>query len=85
MISVVIRHTIMQLMTPDSMRGRVSAVSSIFIGSSNEIGEMESGLMARLLGVIPSVAIGGCMTVLVASGVMFLAPKLRRLNLDKMV
>jgi MFS family permease len=85
MISVVIRHTIMQLMTPDSMRGRVSAVSSIFIGSSNEIGEMESGLMARMLGVIPSVAFGGCMTLLVTSGVFFLAPKLRRLNLDKMV
>jgi MFS family permease len=85
MISVVIRHTIMQLMTPDDMRGRVSAVNSIFIGSSNEIGEMESGIAARLMGLIPSVAFGGCMTVLVASGVMFLAPKLRRLNLDKMV
>lgn len=85
MVSVVIRHTIMQLMTPDDMRGRVSAVNSIFIGSSNEIGEMESGLAARLMGLIPSVAFGGCMTVLVASGVMFLAPKLRRLNLDKMV
>ncbi|MDQ3108337.1 MAG: MFS transporter [Bacteroidota bacterium] len=85
MISVVIRHTIMQLMTPDSMRGRVGAVSSIFIGSSNEIGEMESGLAARLLGIIPSVAFGGCMTVLVASGVMFLAPKLRKLNLDKIL
>lgn len=85
MISVVIRHTIMQLMTPDNMRGRVSAVNSIFIGSSNEIGEMESGLAARLMGLIPSVAFGGCMTVIVASSVMFLAPKLRRLNLDKMV
>ncbi len=85
MISVVIRHTIMQLMTPDEMRGRVGAVNSIFIGSSNEIGEMESGLAARLMGLIPSVAFGGCMTVLVASGVMFLAPKLRALNLDKMV
>jgi MFS family permease len=85
MISVVIRHTIMQLMTPDSMRGRVSAVSSIFIGSSNEIGEMESGLAARLLGIVPSVVFGGCMTVLIVSGVMFLAPKLRKLNLDKMV
>jgi MFS family permease len=85
MISVVIRHTIMQLLTPDDMRGRVSAVNSIFIGSSNEIGEMESGLTARLMGLIPSVAFGGCMTVLVASSVMFLAPKLRKLNLDKMV
>lgn len=85
MISVVIRHTILQLLTPDAMRGRVAAVNSIFIGSSNEIGQMESGVAARLLGLIPSVAIGGCMTILVASGVMFLAPKLRKLNLDKMV
>jgi MFS family permease len=85
MISVVVRHTILQLLTPDAMRGRVAAVNSIFIGSSNEIGQMESGVAARLFGLIPSVAIGGCMTILVASGVMFLAPKLRRLNLDKMV
>lgn len=85
MISVVIRHTILQLLTPDAMRGRVAAVNSIFIGSSNEIGQMESGVAARLLGVIPSVAFGGCMTVIVASTVMFLAPRLRRLNLDKMV
>lgn len=85
MVSVVVRHTIMQLMTPDNMRGRVGAVSSIFIGSSNEIGEMESGLAARLMGLIPSVAFGGCMTVLVAGSVMFLAPKLRRLNLNKLI
>ncbi|CAN5749817.1 MFS transporter [soil metagenome] len=85
MISVVIRHTILQLLTPDAMRGRVAAVNSIFIGSSNEIGEMESGIAARLLGLIPSVVFGGCMTVLVASTVMFLAPKLRKLNLDKLV
>ncbi len=85
MISVVVRHTILQLLTPDEMRGRVAAVNSIFIGSSNEIGQMESGVAARLFGLVPSVAIGGCMTVLIASGVMFLAPRLRRLNLDKMV
>ncbi|HET6992120.1 MAG TPA: MFS transporter, partial [Bacteroidia bacterium] len=85
MVSVIVRHTIMQLTTPDEMRGRVSAVNGIFIGSSNEIGEMESGITARLMGLIPSVAFGGCMTVLVVSGIMFLAPKLRKLNLDKMV
>jgi MFS family permease len=85
MVSVVIRQTIMQLSTPDEMRGRVSAVNGIFIGSSNEIGEMESGITARLMGLIPSVAFGGCMTVLVVSGIMFLAPKLRKLNLEKLV
>jgi hypothetical protein len=84
-VSVVIRQTIMQLSTPDEMRGRVSAVNGIFIGSSNEIGEMESGITARLMGLIPSVAFGGCMTVLVVSGIMFLAPKLRKLNLEKLV
>lgn len=85
MVSVIIRHTILQLTTPDEMRGRVSAVNGIFIGSSNEIGELESGVAAKFMGLIPSVAFGGCMTVLVVSGIMFLAPKLRKLNLDKMV
>ncbi len=85
MVSVIIRHTILQLATPDEMRGRVAAVNGIFIGSSNEIGEMESGATAKMMGLIPSVAFGGCMTVLVVSGIMFLAPKLRKLNLDKMV
>ena len=84
-VSVIIRHTILQLMTPDDMRGRVAAVNGIFIGSSNEIGEYESGLAARYMGNVPSVVFGGCMTVLVVAGVAFMAPKLRRLNLDKMV
>lgn len=82
MVSVVIRQTILQLLTPDNMRGRVSAVNGIFIGSSNEIGELESGLTAKLMGLIPSVAFGGCMTVIVVSTIMFLSPKLRKLNLD---
>jgi len=73
------------LMTPDDMRGRVAAVNGIFIGSSNEIGEYESGLAARYMGNVQSVVFGGCMTVLIVAGVGFLAPKLRRLNLDKMV
>lgn len=84
-VSVIIRHTILQLMTPDEMRGRVSAVNGIFIGSSNEIGEYESGLAARYMGNVPSVVFGGCMTVLIVAGVAFMAPKLRKLNLDKMV
>ncbi|MBS7564331.1 MFS transporter [Mucilaginibacter sp. Bleaf8] len=66
-ISVIIRGTIMQLLTPDDMRGRVSAVNSMFIGSSNEIGAFESGTAAKLLGTVPAVIFGGCMTLLVVS------------------
>jgi MFS family permease len=66
-ISVLIRGTIMQLLTPEQMRGRVSAVNSMFIGSSNEIGAFESGLTARLMGTVPSVIFGGSMTLLVVS------------------
>ena len=58
-ISVVIRQTVLQLMTPDSMRGRVTAVSVIFIGSSNELGEFESGMAAEWMGLVPSVVFGG--------------------------
>lgn len=80
-ISVVVRHTILQVMTPDDMRGRVSSVNSIFIGSSNEIGEFESGSMAKLMGLVPSVIFGGCMTILVVATTFKMAPKLRILNL----
>ena len=66
-ISVVIRSTIMQLLTPDDMRGRVSSVNSMFIGSSNEIGAFESGLTAKLMTVVPAVVFGGSMTLLVVS------------------
>jgi MFS family permease len=65
-ISVLIRSTIMQLLTPDEMRGRVSAVNSMFIGSSNEIGAFESGLTAKLMRTVPAVVFGGCVTILVA-------------------
>lgn len=65
-VSVIIRSTIMQLLTPDDMRGRVSAVNSMFIGSSNEIGAFESGLTAKLMRTVPAVVFGGCMTILVA-------------------
>jgi MFS family permease len=80
-VSVVIRHTILQLSTPDNMRGRVSAVNSIFIGSSNEIGGFESGVAAKLMGLMPSVAFGGCMTILIVAVTARLAPKLRKLNM----
>lgn len=80
-ISVVIRSTILQIMTPDEMRGRVSSVNSVFIGSSNEIGEFESGTMAKLMGLIPSVIFGGCMTLGVVFTTYKVAPKLRKLDL----
>ena len=81
-VSVVVRSTLIQLHTPDAMRGRVAAVNNIFIGSSNEIGEFESGVMAHLFGTVPSVVFGGAMTILVVCGMTFLAPKLR--DLDKL-
>ena len=76
-ISVVTRGTIMQLKTPDNMRGRVMSVNSMFINSSNELGQFESGIMARLLGVVQSVVFGGCMTLLVVAVTWFKAPSLR--------
>lgn len=80
-VSVILRSTIMQVMTPDSMRGRVSAVNSIFIGSSNEIGSFESGVAAKLLGIVPSVVFGGCMTMFVVLVTAIKADKLRKLSL----
>jgi len=79
-ISVVIRQTVLQLMTPDSMRGRVTAVSVIFIGSSNELGEFESGVAAKLLGLVPSVVFGGVMSLLAVPAVAVLFPQLLRLG-----
>jgi MFS family permease len=79
-ISVVIRSTILQLKTPDNMRGRVMAVNSMFINSSNELGQFESGLAARLLGVRPSVVFGGVMTILVVIFTAIKAPSLRKME-----
>lgn len=73
-VSVIIRGTIMQLLTPDHMRGRVSAVNQMFIGSSNEIGAFESGTAARLLGTVPSVIFGGSMTMIIV-GITYLKTK----------
>lgn len=83
-VSVVVRHIILQLSTPDDMRGRVAAVNGIFIGSSNEIGAFESGVAAKLLGLIPSVIFGGCMTIGIVGAVAKISPKLRQLNLQSM-
>jgi hypothetical protein len=66
------------------MKGRVSAVNNIFIGSSNEIGEFESGVAAKLLGLVPSVVFGGCMTLLVVITTLFKAPKLRSLHVESL-
>jgi MFS family permease len=79
-ISVVIRQTVLQLLTPDSMRGRVTAVSVIFIGSSNELGEFESGIAASFLGLVPSVVFGGVMTLVTVGVVAVLWPELSRLG-----
>jgi predicted MFS family arabinose efflux permease len=79
-ISVVIRGTIVQVKTPDAMRGRVSSVNSMFINSSNELGQFESGVMAKLMRVVPSVIFGGCMTIGVAVFTWFRAPSLRKME-----
>lgn len=79
-ISVVVRGTITQLKTPDNMRGRVMSVNSMFINSSNELGQFESGAAAKLIGVIPSVVFGGCMTLLVVITTWFKAPALRKME-----
>lgn len=81
-VSVIIRSTILQLRTPDEMRGRVSSVNNIFIGSSNEIGEFESGVMAKLMGLISSVIFGGSMTIIVVGFTWVKAKTLRTLHLD---
>ncbi len=83
-ISVVLRATIFQLVTPDHMRGRVSAINGIFIGSSNELGAFESGVAARLLGLVPSVVFGGLMTLGVVGVTARFAPKLRKLELSQL-
>jgi len=80
MISVVIRGTLMQVRVPPAMLGRLSAINQIFIGSSNEIGAFESGVLARLLGTVPSVVFGGGMTLLVVAVASWRAPALRRLR-----
>ncbi|HAI75377.1 MAG TPA: MFS transporter [Microscillaceae bacterium] len=80
-VSVVIRSVILQHHTPENMKGRVSAVNNIFIGSSNEIGAFESGVAAKLLGLVPSVVFGGCMTLLVVGITHWKATALRKLNL----
>jgi MFS family permease len=83
-VSVVVRHTLLQLLTPDTMRGRISAVNNIFIGTSNELGTLESGLTAALFGPVVSVVAGGIGTILVVLGVSWIWPETRKIGaLDK--
>lgn len=79
-VSVIIRQTLLQTLTPENMKGRVSAVNHIFVGSSNEIGMFESGVAARLMGVVPSVIFGGCMTILAVGVTGWVARSLRNLQ-----
>jgi MFS family permease len=80
-ISVIIRGTLVQTLTPDHMKGRVSAVNNIFIGSSNEIGAFESGATAKIMGTVPSVVFGGIMSLIVVAVTAFKSKKLRNLDL----
>lgn len=79
-VSVVIRSSLVQLQTPDDMRGRVNAVNSLFIGTSNQLGEFESGTLAGFIGAVPAVVVGGIGTILIAGLWMVLFPSLRRLK-----
>ncbi len=83
-VSVVVRHSILQLSTPDNMRGRVSAINSIFIGSSNEIGAFESGAAAKIFGLVPSIIFGGVVTIGVVLGINKINPDLKKMDLSKL-
>lgn len=82
-VSVVVRHSILQLSTPDNMRGRVTAVNNIFIGSSNEIGAFESGVAAKAMGLVPSIIFGGGMVMATVFGIHKLNPELKKMDLTK--
>lgn len=81
-VSMVIRQTILQLKTPDHMRGRVSSVNSMFVGSSNELGAFESGLTAKLMGTVTAVVFGGTMTLITVVTTGFVSPSFRKLDLE---
>lgn len=81
-VSVVVRSTILQLVTPDHMRGRVASVNTIFVSSSNELGDFESGVMAHWLGTVRAVVTGGCITLGVIAVTFFSAPQLRKFGFD---
>ena len=78
MVSVIVRHTLVQLSTPDEMRGRVSAVNMVFIGASNEVGQFESGVTAQWFGTVPAVVLGGLGTIAIVALWAWRFPALRR-------
>lgn len=80
MVSVFVRSALVQLATPDAMRGRVSAVNMVFIGASNELGEFESGLTAQWLGTVPAVVVGGIGTLVIVAICAWQFPALRRVD-----
>ena len=82
-VSMVIRQTILQLKTPDHMRGRVSSVNSMFVGSSNELGAFESGVTAKLMGTVTAVVFGGAMTLITVITTGIVSPTFRKLDLQK--
>jgi hypothetical protein len=79
-ISIIVRSTILQLKTPDHMKGRVASLNSIFIMSSNELGAFESGFTAKIMGVVPAVLFGGCMTIVVVITTWLKAPTLKKMQ-----
>jgi hypothetical protein len=81
LLSMIIRQSLVQIRTPDGMRGRVSAVHSLFTGTSNQLGEFESGLLAALFGAVPAVLVGGVGTLVVVAVWMYRFPELRRFHL----
>jgi MFS family permease len=80
MVSVIVRHTLIQLSTPDAMRGRVSAVNMVFIGASNEVGQFESGITAQWFGTVPAVVVGGLGTIAIVALWAWRFPALRRVD-----
>jgi hypothetical protein len=80
MVSVFVRQTLVQLSTPDAMRGRVSAVTMLFIGASNEVGQFESGLTAQWFGTIPAVVLGGFGTIAIVLLWSWMFPSLRQVD-----
>ena len=81
-VSMVIRSTILQIYTPDNMRGRVSSVTNMFVGSSNELGAFESGFTAKIMGTVPAVVFGGIMTLITVGTTTIVSPSLRQLDID---
>ena len=80
MVSVIVRATLIQVKTPDAMRGRVNAVDMIFIGASNELGQFESGITAQYFGTVPAVILGGVGAIIVTGLWAWMFPELRKVN-----